>query len=244
MSYDLNNVPHLSRLQVDHTASRILKEAEHELGEKFRPPIDPGIIAENFLGLKLLYCDMIGEFKVADLNGGLIITEKKVLIEESQVEVRANFTIGHEIGHWVLHRDLIEIPNPNQSAFFSDSENDSSSPMLCRASSSKAWGERQADWFSASLLMPGQFVLEAFNKVSKSPFSVKRKTLESFIPGEPARTRNKNGLQDLDEEWQIIGLVDDVKKAGNFENVSSEALRIRLQQLKLIVSEIETTPAF
>jgi len=247
MSVDLDSVPPLKRVQVEHTANLILKAAEHQLREKLTPPIDPEIIADNFLGLSLVYCDMIGKYEFDDLNGGLIISEKLILIEESQVDVRVNFTIGHEIGHWILHRELVEIPNPNQSSLFNETNqelNESNSTMLCRASNNRTWGERQADWFSAALLMPSQFVREAFQKVSKHPYSFKRKTLDSFIPGNHGSTTKTNTFQSLDDEWRILDIVDKVKDAGNFKNVSDDAMRIRLQQFQLIVPEDEPKPVF
>jgi len=247
MSVDLDNVPCLKRVQVEQTAYSILKAAEYKLNEKLKPPIDPEIIADNYLGLSLVYCDMAREYEIDDLNGGLIISEKLILIDESQVDVRVNFTIGHEIGHWVLHRNLIEIHNPDQFSLFSGTKkelNRSNSTMLCRASSKRTWGERQADWFSAALLMPADFIREAFQKVSEQPFSFNRKTLDSFIPGNRSSVVKNDSLQSLDDEWKILDIVDQVKSSGNFDNVSSDAMRIRLQQLRLIVPEDEPVPVF
>lgn len=39
-----------------------------------------------------------------------------------------------------------------------------------------------------------------------------------------------------EERWQVLEIVDEVLVAGNFTNVSSEALRVRLTTLGLIAS--------
>lgn len=109
------------------------------------PPINPERIAESYFDLDF-DCGKLRNNQLAGLN----ISEKKIYFNESRAdELNANiglknFTIAHELGHWVLHKDL---------------------PIGERSPQN----EREADIFATYLLMPEQFVREEFAKI-KSPF--------------------------------------------------------------------------
>ena len=76
---------------------------------------------------------------------GLKVAEKKIYINESRAEELSanvglkNFTIAHELGHWVLHKGLIGEHTPQM--------------------------EREADKFATYLLMPENFVRAEFAKL-------------------------------------------------------------------------------
>ena len=105
------------------------------------PPIKSEMIAESYFDLDF-DCAELGNDELAGLN----VAEKKIYINESRAEELAaniglkNFTVAHELGHWVLHRDLI-------------GEN---SPQM----------EREADKFATCLLMPENLVREEFAKIN------------------------------------------------------------------------------
>jgi len=241
MSVDMNKVPMLSRVQVEQAADWFLKDAGNRLGYSISPPIEPDILAEFYLDLRIEYCDLTGHSKIQDTFGALILADKLIKVEETLQEGRLNFTIGHELGHWVLHRKLIKPPNPDQLLMFDDDRSKSKEPsdfIVCRKSNSREWGERQADWFSAALLMPMEFVKRAYYSIFSHPHAFKQETLDGYING---FKRGRKSLQDIFEglnpRLEILDIIDRVKEAGDFHNVSDDAMRIRLQKLNLIISE-------
>lgn len=241
MSVDMNKVPILSRVHVEHAADWFLKDAGNRFGCSISPPIDPDILAEVCLDFRIEYCDLTGHSKIQDTFGSLNLAEKLIKVEETLPEGRYNFTIGHEIGHWMLHRKLINPPNPDQLIMFDDDRSNSKEPsdfIVCRKSNNREWGERQADWFSAALLMPIEFVKRAYYSVFSHPHAFKQETLDGYING---FTPCFGSLQDILEvhnpRLEILDIVNRVKEAGNFHNVSDDAMRIRLQKLNLIISE-------
>ena len=64
---------------------------------------------------------------------------KKITQSELAESVGVDFTIAHELGHWVLHRELVGKHTPQM--------------------------EREADKFATYLLMPENFVREEFAKL-------------------------------------------------------------------------------
>ncbi len=104
------------------------------------PPIKSDCLAEFYFDLDF-DCAELGNDELAGLN----VAEKKIYINESRAEELAanfglkNFTIAHELGHWVLHKDLIGEHTPQM--------------------------EREADKFATYLLMPENFVRAEFVKL-------------------------------------------------------------------------------
>ena len=239
MSIDMNNVPVMTRVQVEAEAGQLLKTASNELSMVFKPPIDLEIIAENHLGLQILYSDLAALYRSSDIHGGLHIPEKRIMVEESLADGRINFTLGHELGHWVLHRHLAQFIDPNQSTLFGAQQPKPIHryvPTLCRTSD-KSWGERQADWFSAALLMPAEAVRKAFRRCFSSPRSFKRAILDAFTAEFHIDFHAPTSFHELDEYWEVLDAVDQVKDMGKFTNVSGVAMRVRLQTLQLIIPD-------
>lgn len=73
-----------------------------------------------------------------------------------------NFTMAHELGHWVLHVTKQQIYE--QLSF---RQNDR---YYCRSSSKRLPEETQADMFAASLLMPKNIVIGAVNDINKKGY--------------------------------------------------------------------------
>jgi hypothetical protein len=76
----------------------------------------------------------------------------RITVNGSHPRRRQRFTIAHEIGHFVLHRDLIEVGLVDDELYRSDLSNDL---------------ERQANYFAAQLLLPAEWVRQ-FYKGEKS----------------------------------------------------------------------------
>jgi len=239
MFFDMNAVPALKRTQVEKCAENLILEAGQALGITLYPPIDVELIADNHLGLQIVYDDLYQKYGVPDLHGALFIPKREIIVHDGLPAGRRNFTISHEVGHWVLHRHLIQGIDPNQVSLLGMAiditPHAEIKPTLCR-DSDKAWGERQADWFAAALIMPTKAVRSAFNRCFIHSQVFKKDILESFYAGySGAELPVKPEL--AEERWQMLEIVNQVSDAGNFTNVSRDALRVRLTTLGLITSK-------
>ena len=120
---------------IEPLVNKILHEAKIS-----SPPINAERLAESYFELDF-DCGKLNETELA----GLKVAEKKIYINESRADELSanfglkNFTIAHELGHWVLHRGLIGEHTPQ---------------MEC-----------EADKFATYLLMPENFVREEFAKL-------------------------------------------------------------------------------
>jgi Zn-dependent peptidase ImmA (M78 family) len=92
-----------------------------------------------------------------DVLGAMWVPERRVRVDSSldptrfsEKEGRYRFTVGHEIGHWQLHRHLF-LADVNQPMLFGASPEPS---VICRSGPRKEPIEWQADAFAARLLMP------------------------------------------------------------------------------------------
>ena len=131
-----------------------------------RCQLNAGVV---YLGLSLDFDDLGFRLGIpnADVLGALWVDRREVFIDQSldpyehpDMEGRYNFSVGHETGHWCLHRPYIANAAA-QSAMFNDSETEPT--VICRTSQAKERIEWQADYFSSCFLMPRQNVLEAWS---------------------------------------------------------------------------------
>jgi predicted transcriptional regulator len=74
----------------------------------------------------------------------------KIVVNSNDNPRRQRFTLAHEIGHYVLHRDLIR--------------EDVVDDALYRSSALSEGYERQADQFAGQVLLPAQRVREAWKE--------------------------------------------------------------------------------
>ena len=129
-------------------------------------------------------------------------------------EGRLVFTFAHEVGHWVLHRKLLNSgggSTPCRTA------------ILCRKKDAKKPIEWQADYFAACMLLPEKWVRLAFRKaIGHQPlkFYNENRTIDSSVCIEPCVNN-----------WPYIAQT--VRQTGGFSNVSKQAMIIRLQELRL-----------
>jgi Zn-dependent peptidase ImmA (M78 family) len=169
----------------------------------------------GFIDFKQAY-NLDGILGATYVKNRLICADKSLLDERA--EGRLNFTFAHEAGHWVLHRKLAETPavpvagNPT---------------ILCRKKDAKKPIEWQADYFAACLLMPEKWIKLAFEK---------------SVGCDPLKLHNEKGtltspfyIEPCVGNWPFIAGA--VRKAGNFLNVSKQAVMIRLQELDLVINE-------
>ena len=103
------------------------------------PPIDLNRVA-NYLGLEIWQ----GSFQDERIVGAYDKTERTIYLAEDIPYVRKAFTMGHEIGHFLLHEQ-----RPKETFYRCDMDAVEEENKL---------EEQEANWFSASLLMPRRVV--------------------------------------------------------------------------------------
>ena len=143
--------PHLSNEHIEAAASRLLADFSESAGGSMGTPIPVESIAEHFLGYEIEISDE-GLFADPDYLGGIIFANNVIQVNASVEcnEGRYNFTIAHEIGHHVLHREA-----------YLEASAENARNILCRDTNDKPLIEQQADRFAAALLMPQQAVSDA-----------------------------------------------------------------------------------
>ena len=121
-------------------ATEVLKAWFYDKPEDERFPVECRAIAEGF-GIKVHADDLDMEFE-----GGLFIeSDLTAIIYNNKIREggRKNFTLGHELGHFFLHKDRKELQC--SMADLTDSGTNRAHPMNI---------EQEANRFAASLLMP------------------------------------------------------------------------------------------
>lgn len=88
-----------------------------------------------------------------------------IVVNRNQTEARQRFTIAHELGHYVLHR--------NESDVFEDE--------IFFRSDEKDLSEYQADNFAAELLMPKELFASALNEKGCSIETLAKKFGVSYV---------------------------------------------------------------
>jgi len=219
---DMDSVRWMPKEEITFLASNLLENYEEYAGQTVNPPIPIETIIERFLNLRLEYDDLKARFGLADILGATWIKEKRIVIDRSLLDEdhlgRMFFTMAHEVGHWCVHRQAFVGPAARRSR---------GPQIVCRESGARARGEWQADYFAAALLMPEMPVREAFAEVfGFKPIVIYNQ--KSIAP---------KSLFWLDLAWEHAGeIARAVIEKGRFTNVSKTAMRIRLEELGLLVN--------
>ena len=215
------NVPWLSKETISRKATELIDGFQALAKYEVKPPIPVEDIIERYLGLRLIYDDLTRVFG-REVLGAVYVEAKTICINErlfeSSSEGRLVFTIAHEVGHWVLHREY------EKGESTAGAKNPS---IVCKPGNAKEPIEWQADYFSSCLLMPEKEIREAFEKVcAPEPLIVRSSVTDS---GEGS------SKQPYLEQWPFIAAA--MCEAGGFPNVSKHAMIIRLQDLGLLVNK-------
>ncbi|HBJ38777.1 MAG TPA: hypothetical protein DDZ51_29305 [Planctomycetaceae bacterium] len=237
-------MPFLHESQIEREADLLLQEFGAKFYEVTKPPVPVDEIVELCLQLVLEYKDMKAIFPFADVHGAIWFEQGTIGIEKSLDPHtnpnrlgRYHFTLAHEVGHWRLHRPYY-LKNPAERLLFDDG---SPRPdVVCRSSERKRPVEWQADAFAASLLMPKKLIYNAwseFREGDERPIEIgeihtKQAGMELFHRGRLAST---------DEEKDIAAKESYCRPLADLFEVSREAMRIRLETLKLLVRQRAAT---
>jgi len=115
-------------------------------------PIDPKKCAES-------YSVVVNGVKMNDNVSGLFMTKDSVsyiMYNLDEVKQRQRFTIAHEFGHFILHKDVKLFIDKSQKTLYRNSA----------STTGESLKEREANAFAASLLMPKALIEE---EITNSP---------------------------------------------------------------------------
>jgi len=227
-------VKYLPKQHIEWNAQKLLAEYGDRYGDVVVPPIPVEEILERHLKLTLEIDDLEARLGHPDILGALWAPDKLVAIDESieptehpNKEGRFRYTVGHEIGHWVQHRHYF-LENPDQGSLFPKTA--SKATVICRTSQSKDPIERQADYFSAYLLMPKEMVYAAWEK--------HRGSLTPYIFNQVARENLRAmGFVEPDDLLASMAIEFVAGEIAPIFRVSAKAMQIRLEELKLVQRE-------
>jgi Zn-dependent peptidase ImmA (M78 family) len=215
-------VPYIQKGKIADIATRVMISYQAKLGHLVKPPIPAEDIIERLLNVKLNYIDFEEKLGIDGVLGATYVHKRMICINENLLndksEGRLAFTCSHEIGHWVLHRKFIHS---------ADNSGQEKKTIICRTENARLPIEWQADYFASCLLMPEEYVKDAYYRTF-GPDPIVLYNVNSHYEGplcfDPCTTN-----------WHLIALA--VNKSGKFSNVSKQAMIIRLQELGLVVNK-------
>jgi len=108
------------------------------------PPIPVVEIVENN-GVDVVFADF-GEYRER-IAGFCSFSDAKIYVNRDDVKVRKYFTIAHEFGHWVLHREIY-LREPDRYPVL---------PRFQTVDKSDQY-EQEANAFAAALLVPSRLL--------------------------------------------------------------------------------------
>lgn len=235
-------VPFLTDAQIERETDDLLAEYAAKHGEISQPPIPVDEIIELYLGLDFDFFDLRSMFRIPDVLGALWVEERRIGVDRSldpacypRLEGRYNFTLGHEVGHWRLHRHLYQ-PNTRQGELYGQTGR---ATYVCRDGATERV-EIQANIFASCLLMPRRLLKAVWHELHEgsAPLTLDRlrERQEVIMPAILLRRGSLNCDQrSIDNallEWASRPL------ARRFK-VSPEAMRIRLETIGLLQRDQE-----
>lgn len=112
--------------------------ADFYTGKEMLPPIDIGKIVEKY-GLIVKK----GQFKSQAVSGAFDRKSNSIFVSENDPYTRQAFTVAHELGHYILHKEKTKEIFYRKDAIFLEAK-----PEI----------ETEADCFAANILMPKELV--------------------------------------------------------------------------------------
>ncbi len=178
-------------------------------------PLDCLAALDDKDGVVHEYCN----FEDCNILGAILFIEKRIYLSNTlkrEYSKKHTFTILHEIGHWVLHRDSFDIQNISCSLFA-----DEPKPVIQCLNSEIDNGttlkreEWQANYFAGCLSMPRDAFIAKFNERNPKPFYY----------------RNQGELDELHISSKYLNTVDILHR---FFECSKMSVEVRLKELNLV----------
>ena len=122
------------------------KSADKVLQENLvtSPPVNIFAIVRNY-GLEVTYADFGGH---SDVAGFIDLEAHHIVVNSLDPPSRQKFTVAHELGHWVMHKQMLQ-DNPEQGILL----------RLPLGMPDPDPREKEANSFAANILVPDEFVL-------------------------------------------------------------------------------------
>lgn len=124
--------------EIESTAKELLSSV-YSSTENINPPIDLEPILKQY-GLTVKFV----KFRDSTISGAYDKEEKTIYIAGDEIYTRKAFTIAHELGHFILHKD-------KDREFFYRMD-------IARISEEEREDEQMANWFASALLMPENLI--------------------------------------------------------------------------------------
>ncbi len=229
--------------EFEDEAALLLAEYGNRYGQVTAPPIPIDEIVELYLGLHLTFDDMQELFGVADVHGALWVNDRRVGIDQ-RLEPTANpamlgryrFTLAHEAGHWRLHRHLFQ-RRANQLTLLAESAE--RPEYICRSSDNEPI-EYQANRFASCLLMPREMLKRAWHQWRGNMDPIYLDDLRAHGQEIPTPELLRRGASRPGDNAADRVLLEHVARSlADVFQVSPEAMRIRLEGLRLLLSKKE-----
>lgn len=142
-----------------------------KLAEIYSSPSIPVVEVAEQNGVNVVFQDM---GKYAESVAGLLdFNARRIYVNKADPVARQRFTIAHELGHWVLHRN----------AFLADPEAYPVLPRFQRVEDSNAF-EQEANAFASELLVPRHLLRQVRSapvSALASVFDVSREMMENRL---------------------------------------------------------------
>jgi len=119
----------------------VARQKAEQMAEDFTTPPIPALEIAEHSGVDVVFTDF-NEFS-DDVSGFCDFANKKIYVNSSDKTQRKNFTIAHELGHWVLHRELFKDDTNEYKVLPRFTKPDYDDPL-----------EKEANFFAAELLVP------------------------------------------------------------------------------------------
>ena len=218
-------VKFLPERHIENAALRVLEEYGKKYHSVSGPPIPVEEMVECLRELDYGFDDLPVILDIPDVLGASWVEDRKVRIDMSLDPVtypekkgRYRFTVGHELGHWELHRHLY-LAFRGQRTLFKEKPKPS---VICRKSTQRQPIEWQANAFSAHLLMPTEMILKAWK--------ARHGDLDPYVAVDE--------IADLSAKWSLNEdeqpTVKIARELAREFHVSGQAMQIRLIGLGLI----------
>ena len=230
---DSNGIPILSRTDIEERVEKFIRYFDEECLNKpgFTPIATICTRLRNEHGVNFVFGQDLGKTKEGyKYRGRFHIPSQTIYIDKSLEEggVQFNFTLAHELGHFVFHRRMdLSILKEENTEEISDTNRDLILDQI-QGDNPKTWIEWQANKFASSLLLPRSTVPIAVEDKQKE-MGINRNMGKIFL------NRGHGSYNDYNVQMEHLSLIYQSSKSS---------IRIRLRELGILVDSAgETTNA-
>lgn len=237
------DLPYLTPQGFDDEASLVLAEYGNARGHITDPPIPLDDIVEGHFKLVVEIQDLLAEYPEGDVQGAIWFNDMRIAIDQRLVPEdfpamlgRYRFTLAHELAHWRLHRHMY-LRRANEKTLLPDQVVRPDHVLRSRATDPK---EYQANQLAACILMPREMVKRAWHewRGDMEPLYLDdlRANKHAILLAECQARGSFNSFGDSQDDMLLLQVSRPL--AEKFQ-VSPDAMRIRLQGMKLLLDKKE-----